>query len=321
MVHAQNIEKQIDGKFISPLILSRTAHLPPETDQDQSGSITFERLIDEYLQAVRSELRSILRIEVAVVALSSLFAGRDMTTLRRLDVSSYIQHRRKAGRSNGTINRELDVLSAAINYAVKHWEWPLPNPTKGMSLKLPEGRLRWLTKNEAHKLVAVAEAGLNHCLGSFIQLALNTGMRLNEMLKLEWSRVDIELRRIRLDGAHTKNGRRRFIPLNRLALNTLTELLAFRAEHCPSSPWVFCWPDGSRVTRLHEQFQTAKKRAGIDDFRIHDLRHTFASWLVSAGVPLTEVRDLLGHASVRETERYAHLAPDRLSKAVEVLEF
>jgi len=281
---------------------------------------SFDYLFSEYLSAVRGELRSVPRIECAQVALQRYFAGRDMLTLRRLDVTNYIQLRRRAGRSNSTVNREIDVLSAAINYAAHQWEWPLPNPTKGMSLKIPEGRLRWLTRDEAKRLTMAADAGLNHCLASFIQLALNTGMRLNEMLKLEWHRVSLDERRVQLDGIHTKNGKRRFIPLNRPAAAALSERYAFRIEHCPRSPWVFAWPDGRRVTRLYEQFQTAKKRAGIHDFRIHDLRHTFASWLVSTGVPLTEVRDLLGHASVRETERYAHLAPNRLFQAVERLE-
>lgn len=280
----------------------------------------FVRLFSEYLGAVRGELRSVPRIESAQVALQRYFRDKDMTTLRRLDVSAYIQSRRMAGRSNATINREVDVLSAAINYAIKHWEWPLPNPTRNMSLKMPEGRLRWLTRDEASRLLTAADASLNHCLGLFVRLALNTGMRLNEMLKLEWRRVDFDHRRVQLDGVHTKSGRRRFIPLNKSAIGALRSLLAFRLEHCPRSPWVFVWPDGRRVTRIYEQFQTAKKRAGIDDFRIHDLRHTFASWLVSSGVQLTEVRDLLGHASVRETERYAHLAPDRLYQAVEQLE-
>lgn len=280
----------------------------------------FERLFSEYMDSVRGELRGFSRIESALVALSRSFSGRDMETLRRVDISAYISTRRKRNVSNGTINRELDILSAAINYSVKHWEWPLQNPVKNMSLKMPEGRLRWLTEDEARRLISAADSGLNHCLGAFIRLALNTGMRLNEMLKLEWHRVDLSNHRVHLEGRHTKSGRRRFIPLNRSAMQALRSLLEYRVEHCPRSNWVFVWPDGRRVTRLYEQFRTAKKRAGIEDFRIHDMRHTFASWLVSSGVPLTEVRDLLGHASVRETERYAHLAPDRLCEAVSMLD-
>lgn len=281
---------------------------------------TFERLFEEYKIARHGDLRGWCRVECAEIVLNRSFAGRDMATLRRSDIAAHIAKRRADGIKNSTINRELDVLSATINYAALHWDWPLPNPVKGMSLKQPEGRLRWLTEEDAGRLIGAAESGINPCLADFIRLALYTGMRMNEMLKLEWHRVNMDARRIHLEGEHTKSGKRRFIPLNESATAALRGRLAFRMEHCPRSPWVFSWPDGSRVRRLWEQFQTAKKRAGIEDFRIHDLRHTFASWLVSAGVPLTEVRDLLGHASIKETERYAHLAPDRLNKAVAMLD-
>lgn len=281
---------------------------------------SFDRLFSDYLDARRGDLRAFDRLEHAQTVLAPLFAGRDMTTLRRADIAAHIARRRRAGIANATVNRELDTLSAAINYAVKHWDWPLPNPVRGMSLKEPEGRLRWLTREEAQRLLTAADAGLNHVLGDFIRLALHTGMRMNELLGLEWSRVDFAERRLQLDGKHTKSGRRRMVPINETALQVLRRRAQWRMRHCPRSPWVFAWESGARVKRLWEQFHTARKRAGIEDFRIHDLRHTFASWLVSAGVPLTEVRDLLGHASIRETERYAHLAPGRLSQAVAVLD-
>lgn len=281
---------------------------------------TFDELFAQYLPSVSGELRGFYRIECANVRLSAFFGGRDLAAIGRADVSAYIRRRRGDGVANATINRELDVFSAALNYARKRWEWDIPNPVTGMSLRMPEGRLRWLTREEAARLIAAADGGANRCLGDFIRLALHTGMRLNEILGLEWHRVDFAARRLQLDGQHTKSGRRRFIPLNESALAALRSRLEFRLEHCARSPWVFAWEDGRRVHRLWEQFQTAKKRAGIVDFRIHDLRHTFASWLVGAGVPLTEVRDLLGHASIRETERYAHLAPGRLSQAVALLD-
>jgi integrase len=82
---------------------------------------------------------------------------------------------------------------------------------------------------------------------------------------------------------------------------------------------VFGHPDGRRITDIKKSFTTACRRAGIEDFRVHDLRHTFASWLVMEGAPLTEVRDLLGHTTVRMTERYAHLAPDNHRSAIERL--
>jgi integrase len=95
---------------------------------------------------------------------------------------------------------------------------------------------------------------------------------------------------IRLEGTHTKNGKRRFVPLNEDARRALLNLARFRAECCPASPWVFSHPSGKRVLDLHTGFRTACNKVGIEDFRIHDLRHTFASWLVQEGVPLLEVR-------------------------------
>lgn len=96
--------------------------------------------------------------------------------------------------------------------------------------------------------------------------------------------------------------------------------MRWRDEHCPDSPWVFAHQDGRRVLDVKRSFATACKRAGIADFRIHDLRHTCAAWLVTAGVPLAEVHDLLGHRSIEMTERYAHLAPDNVRAAVTRLE-
>ena len=94
----------------------------------------------------------------------------------------------------------------------------------------------------------------------------------------------------------------------------------FRAQYCPASPWVFAHKDGNRIVDVKRSFKTACRGADIEDFRIHDLRHTCAAWLVSAGVALTEVRDLLGHTTVKMTERYAHLAPENVRAAVTLLE-
>ncbi|PHS07247.1 MAG: hypothetical protein COA89_07950 [Acidithiobacillus sp.] len=94
----------------------------------------------------------------------------------------------------------------------------------------------------------------------------------------------------------------------------------FRASHCPSASNVFVNWQGHTLSSIKRSFSTACKRAGISDFRIHDLRHTFASWLVTEGVPLLEVSRLLGHSTVKMTERYAHLAPDNLESAVSLLD-
>jgi integrase len=213
-------------------------------------------------------------------------------------------------------------LSAALNYARREWGWEIPNPAQGRRLPEPKGRTRWLTRGEAAALIQAAESEPQapH-LADFIRLALHTGMRRGELLGLEWRRVDLEESGlILLEGQHTKAGKRRSIPLNREARAALSQRAQFRAKHCPSSPWVFCRSSGARIQSIKRSFASACRKARIEDFHIHDLRHTCAAWLVTAGVPLPEVRDLLGHSTVQMTERYAHLAPENVRAAVARLE-
>jgi integrase len=94
----------------------------------------------------------------------------------------------------------------------------------------------------------------------------------------------------------------------------------FRAKHCPDSDWVFAHRNGRRIRFMQNGFQAACKRAKIADFRVHDLRHTFASSLVQGGVPSLEVAKLLGHSTIEMTERYAHVSPENLKAAVGVLD-
>ena len=167
---------------------------------------------------------------------------------------------------------------------------------------------------------AQAEPKAADYLPDFIRLALHTGMRRGELLGLEWARVDWSQNLIHLAGVNTKSGQRRGIPLNATARAALIQRAGFRATHCPASPWVFCNQEGGRIASIRRSFQTACRRAGLVDFHIHDLRHTCAAWLISAGVAMVEVRDLLGHASITMTERYAHLAPENVRAAVVTLD-
>jgi len=176
--------------------------------------------------------------------------------------------------------------------------------------KEPEGRLRWLTPEEANRLLDVCRESRNADLLDLVEFGLFTGLRQGEELSLTWDRVDRARGVILLDV--TKNGRRREVPLNSRA----DAVLARRAR-VNSTGLVF---GTRRWDHFRTAFQTAVRRAQLVDFHYHDLRHTFASWAVQRGATLQEVKDLLGHSSLAMVIRYAHLSPEHLRTAVARLE-
>lgn len=280
-------------------------------------SRTFDELMLAYLKATEDEKRSAERDKYSAKHLYQFFTGRQLEMLKGSDIRSYIEARKSEGAAQGTVNREIGLFSSAINYARNEWDWEIPNPVMGKRLREPEGRIRWLTKEEAAQLIKAAETDprATH-LPDLIRLAVNTGMRKGEMLGLEWRRVDLKANLVHLGAEHTKAGKRRSVPLNDEARSALLSRANFRAKYCPASPWVFTNRKGERIESVKTSFSSACENAGIEDFTVHDLRHTCAAWLVSAGASLIEVRDLLGHSTIRMTERYAHLAPDNVRNAV-----
>ncbi|PZN75383.1 MAG: recombinase XerD [Candidatus Methylumidiphilus alinenensis] len=281
---------------------------------------SFDSLMLEYLKS-HSSKRSADRDKEITRNLLAHFRGKVLNSLGAANIRAYIEERKVKGTAPATINRELALLSAALNYARRELEWNIPNPVSGRKLKEPEGRVRWLTKVEASELIKSAESEKKApYLADFIRLALNTGMRRGELLGLEWKRVDLKTGLIHLEAMHTKAGKRRTVPLNQKARSAILSRLQFRASNCEASPWVFCDNKGNRIGSLRKAFMSACKRVEIDDFTIHDLRHTCAAWLVSEGAQLAAVRDLLGHSTIKMTERYAHLAPENVREAVSLLD-
>ncbi len=138
-------------------------------------------------------------------------------------------------------------------------------------------------------------------------------MRRGEILGLKWERVDLRHGFILLD--ITKSGKRREIPLNDTLIELFTDM-----PHGIESVYVFTNEDGDPYKSVKRSFKTALRRAGIHDFRFHDLRHTFASHLVMAGADITSVKEVLGHKSLEMTMRYAHLAPEHKKRTVSILD-
>lgn len=284
-----------------------------ERRQQGDPNVSFAVLMLAYLKDTEGK-RSADRDRVITAHLRDHFGGLDMTKIKPSDVRTYMDARREVGKADSTIAREIALLSAAINHYCNEHGISLPNPVKGRKPKQGEGRVRWISREEAGTLIAAANR--TPYLADFIRLGLHTGMRKQELLGLEWSRVNLGERLIFLEGSHTKSGRRRTIPINEAARVALLARWNWTRKHAPDTRWVFCAEDGKRIANVRKSFLTACAKAGIADFRIHDMRHTCAAWLVSSGASLSAVRDLLGHRTVTTTEIYAHLAPTAVREAV-----
>lgn len=147
-------------------------------------------------------------------------------------------------------------------------------------------------------------------------LALNTGMRRGELFSLIWSDIDLKNKQLTVQGHSSKSGNTRYLPLNDEACSTLT---AWRNQNTGKDLVFPSLITGQRLDNIRKSWAGLRKLADLQDFRFHDLRHSFASKLVMAGVDLNTVRELLGHASMEMTLRYAHLAPQHKAAAVALL--
>lgn len=206
------------------------------------------------------------------------------------------------------INRELACLKCIFSRAIE-WGYAKENPVKRVKFQKENNeRVRFLEKDELEKLLDCSDEKFRPGL----MLAVNTGMRLSEMQYLKWKDVDLQRGIITL--RDTKNGETRQVPMNRTVRETLSVLL-----HNNKEGYVFCKKDGNPYN-FRSPFMRARKKAGIKDFRFHDLRHTAASYLVMKGVDLNTVREILGHKTLEMTLRYSHLSPEHKARAVSVLD-
>lgn len=289
---------------------------------EKDPDVVFEEVLHHYLTTrPKDQTENAKKLDLGRGRqLMRFYTGVVMNTISGKEVRKHKQARMQEI-SAATMNRELVLLSAAINQYNLDFELNLPNPVKGRKLKEPEGRLRWLTRAEAASLIRSAETNtLAPYLADIVVVALHTGMRIGEILSLEWRHIDMQTGLIHLQTHNTKAKKRRSVPINKTARHALLSRLNFRSESCPKATHVFTRVDGRKIASIKKSFKTTCANADIEDFRIHDMRHTCAAWLVTAGVPLIEVRDLLGHSNTRMTERYAHLAPDNIRSAVSVLD-
>lgn len=215
-------------------------------------------------------------------------------------------------RTPATVNRYLAALSHMFTIAVKEWGWIAENSlSKVTKLKEPRGRVRYLLEDEREALLKRCRESDNSCLYLVVVLALSTGARRMELLGLCWEDVDLNRKTITLH--HTKNNERRVLPLEGHALDLMKQHAKVRRI---DTKLIFPSRKGIIPMNIRQVWVTALKRAEIEDFRFHDLRHSAASYLAMNGASLAEIAEVLGHKTLQMVKRYAHLSDAHTAKVV-----
>lgn len=220
-------------------------------------------------------------------------------------------------RNPATVVRYLSHLSHLFTIACKEWEWVSENPVKKVSKPtVNPGRIRYLEKEEIKQLLKCTQQSKSKDLYTVVVIALGTGMRLSEIMNLQWHEVDIANEVIKLPTS--KNGDPRFIPMKGLVLDAVKA----KAEKqvMKGADLLFPSPlNPKQPIDIRSAWETAIKKSGIQDFRFHDLRHTTASHLAMSGKGLHDIASLLGHKDLQVTRRYAHLSNAHKAKMVSEL--
>lgn len=227
--------------------------------------------------------------------------GKDLSQIDKALLERITEAKKAEGSSNATANRILSLIRAILNRAKDEWEW-IDSVPNFRFLPEPKERIRWLTHDEAARLLAELPGHLK----AMARFALATGLREANVTGLKWSQVDMSRSCAWVEAHQAKAGKPIAVPLNADAMRVL------RSQQGQHKEFVFVYEGNPVLKAGGNAWRKALKRVGIEDFRWHDLRHTWASWHVQAGTPLNVLQELGGWASYDMVLRYAHLSADHL---------
>ncbi|MGA2467339.1 MAG: tyrosine-type recombinase/integrase [Thermodesulfobacteriota bacterium] len=310
--HGKRIREMIgpSRKDAEKVIAKRKTQINEDTFLDKRKEpepIEFHSFAVKYLKWAKGNKakNSYLRDLTSMKHLDKEFEKRNILEITQEEVEEYYAKRKEI--SIYSANRELALLKHFYTKAIE-WKRVKENPTKAVKVRLKDEtqRVRFLMPNEIQILLSCCPDNLK----PIVMVALHTGMRREEILSLRWTQVNLTTGIIHLD--KTKNHKSRNVKMNVTVRSVLCQV-------CQGSEFVFCKPDGSRYSKVPGPFDEVVKQAGLKDFHFHDLRHTFASNLIMAGVSILVVKELLGHKKLDMTLRYAHLAPN-YGDAVNILD-
>ena len=291
---------------------------PKAVDLPIDGPTIEHFYTQQYLPYVKSYKRSWDTDETMIrIHLLPALGDRAMGSLIPPDIARVVEAMRSRDYAAGTINRVLVLLRYGYTLALRwHIDGVDSNPAKELKNLKEDNKIeRYLTPEQTTRLLAAVRHSQNPLLADIVAFLLFTGARKREALDAKWQDVDWRQKLWRIP--KTKSGKVRHVPLSTGALRLLQDL---QEKADPAIEHIFANPrTGKPFVSIFYSWDTARKEAGLPELRIHDLRHSFASFLVNAGRSLYEVQKLLGHADIRTTSRYAHLSRERLREAVEVV--
>lgn len=287
---------------------------PAARKADKKAVPTYQTLANEHLAFARNHLRRPENVDRVMRShLLPRWKDERVDTINPKDVAKWLSDKRKQGLAASTVEKIRVTFGRSFELGLK-WNTPgiTQNPVRSVPRqKVPRGRVRYLTSAEANRLIEASKASLNPSMFAIVSLLLLGGMRKNELLQTRWRDVDLE--RGQLFIPQSKTGTSRFVPLSEQAIEIIKGLPRYAG-----CEWMIVNPKTKKpLTDIKHPWQTLRKAAGLDDLRIHDLRHAAASFMVQAGIDLFCVGRVLGHADHASTMIYAHLADSNMKNAVE----
>ncbi len=317
-------------QIATQLIRSAKLGIDPQVQIPNSkGPTVQEFFVEKYLPYVKSYKRSWDTDESMIRNhLVTRLGGKRMSAISPPDVAVFVEAMKAASYAPGTCNRALVLLRYGFELALR---WKVPgiesNPVKEIKNLKDDNKIeRFLTQDQTVRLLAAVRQSESEMLQHIVLFLIYTGARKREVLDAKWQDIDWSQKSWRIP--KTKSGKIRHVPLSSGAIELLQNLKSrIEVNELSNSNGavdlarpIFANPKtGEPYVSFFYSWNAARIRAGLPDLRVHDLRHSFASFLVNAGRSLYEVQELLGHADIRTTSRYAHLSRERLFAAVEAV--
>ena len=269
-------------------------------NRQDAEKVTFSELLHKYLNEVSCNKKGFKHERVRLLKIQRDLGHFRIIQMQSKHIAAYRDLRLNAGKSPSTVLNELSLISQIFDMAIKEWSIPIPhNPCSQIRKpKVSNQRTRRLSPDEEKALIAASNASRAPLLTSLIIIAMETGMRLGELLSLTWDNLSLDKRIAYLPV--TKNGQSRTIPLSLKAIEALKAI----PRRIDSKKVFWSWTNRDSVVNV---WKRTCKRAGIKDLHFHDLRHEAITRLFEKGFNVLEVSTISGHKTLQMLQRYTHL--------------